>query len=202
MAFTDTFTNTNGTSLPSHNADYTARQNTYSIQNNAARAESGQVAYVTYDGNVDGGALDTDHYISGIFDSDDSNGSQNAGLMVRALSDTGYWYSTNINGGGELYRCDSLSSENTTVLDTMLSFTPGSEVELQANGTSLSLLVNSVEQMSATDSTYSTGTVGMAAYNGGSSAEIASIEIGNLGGGGGATSLLYQPNPMRFHLTQ
>jgi hypothetical protein len=171
---TDTFTDSDGVELPTHNAGWTAMQGAMKVNTNQATGKTdGPNGWSAC--RWSGDAFNGDHYSQAKW-----TGGNYAMPMVRcqAGSASGYIYFNT----GQLYRADSGSLTDLGTSGPV----PGSgdTFRLEITGSTLAANVNGGSQTTKVDATYSGGAAGVAAF--GLSGNIDDWEGGNLAAAGGA----------------
>lgn len=196
---TDAFTDTNGTALESHDANWTmigtgGNSSSWAINTNAAYPDSTTSNFARWDGDTFG----DDQYSQAVLAAIDAAGSGRFGLAVRITSpgaDTadkdGYCFAVRNWSGNEARYLYSVTDASETILDSDGTASSTSEVlRIEANGTTIRALVDDVEILSATDSTHTSGSAGLYANNKSTSdCRLDDWEGGNLGTGTGTSTI-------------
>lgn len=120
-----------------------------------------------------------------------------ASVMVRTngVDGTLTGYQISIGGTNEWYISELGGSD---LASGTITWAIGDTVRIEANGTEICLILNTVEVDCVNDATYTSGSAGMATYWEGSAIGFASFSAGDLGGGGGSSvPVIYQS--MRQH---
>jgi hypothetical protein len=188
---TDSFTDSNGTALTSHSANWTQNNGAFDIQSNAlAPNNSGDESGAHW--NAD--AFDNDQYAEGVATGFAGNDGIAIGLAVRchASADTYYgFYGDSYSGSGS-YLFKMVSGTWTQIGDTGANWEDGDTVWLEVEGTTLTPKVNGSTDPdigAQTDSSIASGSAGLSGYNDGAANLIDDWEGGNLGAGPGGISI-------------
>lgn len=188
--FTDTFTNTNGTALATHDAGWTVDNGAIQIQTNRAQSTTtdGRARWTTDTPNAD-------QKISGVFEGANNDGANYCGICTRLTSGgNGYAYASNY-GAHYLVRLDAGAA---TILSTGTGGTVSADVmEIQSVGSLHTCYLNASTTnapSAQTDSTYSAASnLGIFFYATGTNAVWESVTLDNTAAGGGATG---KSNPL------
>ncbi len=179
LPFTDTFTNSDGTALSTHDAGWDVTLNAWEINSNRADTSSGtggeaSLARWTTD-------TPTDDQLSNVTLNVDGTGAIEVGGCVRMSADgDGYGYTTAQNGDSYLERYDNGAVTN-LANPAIGARSNGDEIGADAQGTSIRGLLDDVAQTTQTDSTYSSGQGGLAAWGNGGDPAADSVTIESLG---------------------
>ena len=156
----DAFTDSDGVSLPSHNAGWTAQDNGCQIHSNGAQSITG----VAYSFNYwSGDTFNSDHLsfctMLGVF---------TGGPCVR-MAGTNNCYMYDIDDAGTTYLFKRVGGSYTNISPGGLTLYIGGEIaKIIANGTTLQVFKNGAQEGSdVTDSSLSGGAAGVMCFNGG-----------------------------------
>ena len=184
LPFTDAFTNTNGTLLTAHSANYTNGLNTISIQSNAI----GCTGVVECGAKVNSETFADDQYAKGVFKTPYNN--YFMGVQTRmGTGDTGYNCMCDTD---ECYLRRRNSGFTNLDSGTSLTIADGYTVELQSVGSSHTCVIKNggttIDTLTGTDSTFTSGAAGVGGYNQVTTAttRIDDFEAGNVSAGGSA----------------
>ena len=149
--YSDDFTNTDGTALATHNANWTVSAGTIEINTNAARCPTASGTAVA---RYSGGTFTDDQYSKGIVTF--NGGSGYAGFSVRDTGSARYFVLVAASGAWLIRETNAgtLTSGSST-------FSDGDEITLQAVGTTISALRNGTQFATVTDSAISSGKAGI-----------------------------------------
>lgn len=178
------FNGTNGDDLVTDYPSFTYSVGTFKINSNAAYPASASSESMAY---VSGETFTADHYAQGVID---LASSRYKGVGVRITgSGNGYAY----YGQGTTYGTRKLirnaGGSPTELASAASQFATGDTAYLEAVGTALTAKRNGSTDLTATDSTYSTGSAGLTGrdLDFAATARMRSLVVDNIGGGGGAT---------------
>lgn len=159
MAFTDSFTGSDGTALATHDANWTVHQGTGEIQSNSLKLyNNSAIAWATYAGTVN-----DDQYSQAVA-SAISSGHFN-GLVVRCnTSGTATFYGTSWDGSNA-YIFKQVAGAYTQLGAAVTSPSAGDTVKLAVSGTTISLYHNGSLVTTRTDSDITSGNPGVFAYH-------------------------------------
>jgi hypothetical protein len=178
---TETFTDTNGTALATHNASWTVNSGSFVVQDNGCCPTGSGVENLAR-WNAD--TFNNDQYsqcVAAIL----ATGGVQAGVAVR-VSTSGaetaygcYWDNTTA------YIFKNVAGTWEQLGATVTPPTAGQLVRLEVSGTTLTLKYDGSTQTTRTDSAISSGAAGLAGYSSGGSGYLDDWEGGNLSAGGG-----------------
>ena len=112
---------------------------------------------------------------------DNFNGSNRAFVCAR-MKDGNNYYAASLVGGGKLEIRKKVSGSSSTLASKSYSLSTGTwyTVKLEVNGSSIKMYVNGTQQLSATDSSLSSGGAGLIAYK--VVAKYDNVVVNDLGG--------------------
>ena len=180
----DAFTNTNGTALPTHDANWDTIEGTCEIQGNAA------VGNAAADFSVSiwtGDTFDDDQY-SEITIALSGSGTMGAGVCVRGVDGgsgaEGYSLMQDSSGLTFLEQLNNGGSSDALVEETLTALGAGEILRLEIEGSTLRGYFDGTEEQNETDATYTAGDAGVAFYDDqGAEFRADSWEGGNLSSG-------------------
>ena len=113
---------------------------------------------------------------------DDFNGSNRAYVCAR-MKDGNNYYAASLTGNGKLEIWKKVSGSSSTLASKSYSLSTGTwyTVKLEVNGSNIKMYVNGSQQLSATDSSLSSGGAGLIAYK--VVAKFDNVVVNDLGGG-------------------
>lgn len=175
---TDSFTDTDGVTLVTHNSDWTQDAGDYRIISNKIRNYQDDFtrAWARYTAVTP----NNDQYASAVMQMSASDGSVWGGVAVRMDSSVnGYALLTN-NNNTRLYRIDAGTS--TILVDIGSAPVDGDVLKLEVEGSNLRGYINDIliTGFDTTDATYASGDIGISGQQNGSQADLESWEGGNL----------------------
>lgn len=163
MLVNDSFTNTNGTALSTHNANWTVHNGSYTIEGNELQPNNpGNDSWATY-----AGTFDPDQFAESVISSTIADNNF-AGLVVRCnTSGTKTYYGLNWdNTRFYFYKYNSGSYNPFEGPVSGADPTPGDLVRLEIVGTTLSFYLNGVLTAQTTDGSIASGNPGVTGFNG------------------------------------
>jgi endonuclease/exonuclease/phosphatase family metal-dependent hydrolase len=179
----ETFTNSDGVALATHNASWTVNAGNFAINTNSVYANGAGNGYSMAIWNQS--SFSNDQYAEITLPALTSGGY--IGVVVRGQSGSFSGYIVVADSvGSSVLRCDAGTC---TLLTSGGVFSQGDTLRLEASGTSITLKKNGSVLAGVTDATYSSGRPGLAGYSNvtgsrGDNFNAASISLG--GGGGGS----------------
>lgn len=118
-------------------------------------------------------------------------GGANSGLMVRmsgsAGTTQGYLCAGGANGDAKIYKITSGTSYSDLITATGVAFAAADVMRCEASGTTITMKKNGATITSVSNGDIASGSAGVYLYSSGF--HIDDIEVGDLGGGGGAACL-------------
>ena len=177
----DAFTDSEGTTLPNHNANWVANTGTMAIYSNAADALR-DFAYVRAFAHWEGDVFDNDQYAQATMTSCYSY-DNTTGVAVRmdATAETGYYAWCRTNNTCRIFK--TVKGSQIQVGTTYTGTVPnGTLMRLEVEGTTLRLLIGGSTVISTTDSAIASGYAGVhgRCYEAGSPSSIDDWQAGNL----------------------
>lgn len=182
---TDSFTNSNGVQLATHDASWTVNAGDFDIQSNSLAPDVSGECWAYW--NAD--SFDDDQYAQAGIVAVQGNGSA-MGVVVRSHASAQSGYSFTVDNYGsparQLYRLDSgslttLASDGTSESSLPVTY------RIEAEGTSIRALREGANLWGdQTDATYSSGSAGIHGRYDTSLTRLDDWEGGNLGAAGGA----------------
>lgn len=170
----DDFTDTTGTALSTHDANWTVHAATYEIEANqlegTALSTQGLAFYdATYTNDQYAQVTWTNSVANGIF--------WGPAVRVQAGTASGYDCVADVDTVALREWTAGSPSDLTTTARTQ---SVGETIRLEASGTGLSCLIDDVEVLSTTDATHTSGNAGVGSFSGSNTILIDNWEGGNL----------------------
>jgi len=181
LPITDAFTDTNGTTLPAHNANWVQNNGAFQIQSNKVQSNSG-------------GAETCAHWVGDTFDNNqyafitilaNSTGDNGIGPSCRCAAGavaTYYGLYASTQGGGWLQLFKNITGTWTQFGSNDFGIAGGEGLRLEVNGTTLHPTRNGAAPSFGdfVDSAIPSGWGGVTGYSGGTAADGDNWEAGNL----------------------
>jgi hypothetical protein len=180
LPFTDAFTNTDSTTIESHNSNWTATKSSGQFINTNALYQNGS-STVSY--RWAGDTFNDDQYSKGTLVAVASSGGSYIGVSVRGASGSTS-YVVFAAAGDNNYLRRTTSGSDVVIDDNFGSAHTVSDIyRLEASGSSISVLRNGSHEGASpfTDSTLTSGNAGTCGFGNGTTAlRIDDVEVGNL----------------------
>lgn len=160
MKVTDSFTNTNGTALATHNANWTVHGGTFTIQSNELQASNaGADSWATY-----AGTFENNQSAECVASATVANGDF-AGLIVRGnTGGTKTYYAVNWDSDSAFFY-KYLAGAYTPFTAPSSFPVPGDRVRLEIVASVLKVFINGVEVASVSDGDIASGSPGVTGFN-------------------------------------
>ena len=176
----DSFTDTNGTELNAHDANWTNLTGTAQIQSNEATGNT----------NADGaryyysGTWQDDQYSEAPIDDTEGSGlGGTGGVAVRLQTGADSGYTAEVGGTtATRYMSRYDAGEYTNLGSASVTYDAADILRLEITGSSWEMFLGGVSEDSGTDATYSSGNVGVSFFDDEGGGNLHSWEGGDLGG--------------------
>ena len=158
----ESFTNTDGTDLEVHDANWQSENGTLEINTNRCYSLTNTSDRTIY--SWQGDTFADNQYVQGVLTDDNSNGSVYSGINLRVVGTTGYCIVINTGTDLSLFQEFSSAASAGHVTKSTFTHTTGNTIRIEADGTSLSALVNGSSTGAPTgftDATYASGAAGI-----------------------------------------
>ena len=151
---TDSFTNSNGTALQSHNSNWTINVGAFDIQSNGCHPNSSATEEMAH---WSGDSFDADQYSDATWVDGAAFTYVGVAARVAASAHTGYEFVSDSNDASYFGK---FVSGSYTEFSSGAVFDASDVVRIEADGTTIAAYLNDVEWDSTTDSAISNGSAG------------------------------------------